>query len=177
MSAATHIRVSAGAAMMRSTGKTGLNPSYIGSLAETPVGPVSVIVQGGAITRLAWAVLDGPSDPLAQEAVVQLRAYFAGTRIVFDLPLAPEVSDFQRKFGAALCAIPYGEIRTYGDLARDLGVPAQAIGQACGANPIPIIIPCHRVLGATGLGGFSGAGGVEGKVQLLRLEGAASLLI
>lgn len=155
----------------------GLNPSYIGSLADTPVGPVSVIVQDGAITRLEWAVLHGPTDGTTQAAVAQLTEYFAGTREVFDLPLAPQVSDFQQKFGAALCAIPFGETRTYGDLARDLGVPAQAIGQACGANPIPIIIPCHRVLGATGLGGFSGAGGVEGKVQLLRHEGAASLLI
>ncbi len=155
----------------------GLNPSYVGSLADTTVGPVSVVVRGGAIIQLEWAVLDGPSDPTAQAAITQLTEYFAGTREVFDLPLVPHVSDFQRKFGAALCAIPFGQTRTYGDLARDLGVPAQAIGQACGANPIPIIIPCHRVLGATGLGGFSGAGGVEGKVQLLRHEGAASLLI
>ncbi len=121
--------------------------------------------------------MNGPSDPIAQAAVAQLSDYFAGAREIFDLPLAPEGSDFQRKFGAALCAIPFGDTRTYGDLARDLGVPAQAIGQACGANPIPIIIPCHRVLGATGLGGFSGAGGVECKVALLRHEGAASLLI
>ncbi|MFY9205650.1 MAG: MGMT family protein, partial [Yoonia sp.] len=71
----------------------------------------------------------------------------------------------------------FGETRTYGELAREMGVPAQAIGQACGANPIPIIIPCHRVLGAKTLGGFSGAGGVEGKVQLLRHESAAGLLI
>ena len=155
----------------------GLNPSYVASLADTPVGPVSVVVRGGAIVKLEWAVLDGPSDPVAQAAVAQLVAYFAGAREVFDLPLAPDVSEFQRRFDAVLCAIPFGEIRTYGDLARVLGVPAQAIGQACGANPIPIIIPCHRVLGATGLGGFSGAGGVEGKVALLRHEGAASLLI
>ena len=62
-------------------------------------------------------------------------------------------------------------------MARELGASAQAIGQACGANPIPVIIPCHRVLGADGLGGFSGAGGVEAKVTLLKHEGAASLLI
>ncbi len=103
--------------------------------------------------------------------------YFTGKRQVFDLPLVPQVSDFQRKFGAALCTIPFGETRSYSDLAKELSVPAQAIGQACGANPIAIIIPCHRVLGAANLGGFSGAGGVEGKVQLLRIEGAASLLI
>ncbi len=154
----------------------GLNPSYA-SLADTIVGPVSVVVEDGAVVRLEWSVFDGPSCPVADAAIAQLDAYFAGERQAFDLPLAPQVSDFQRKFGAALCAIPHGETRTYGDLSKQLGVPAQAIGQACGANPIPIIIPCHRVLGANGLGGFSGAGGVEGKVQLLRHEGAASLLI
>jgi len=136
-----------------------------------------VIVQDGAVVRLEWSVVDGVSDAVATEAISQLAQYFAGERQVFDLPLGPQVSDFQKEFGAALCAIPFGETRTYGELAREMGVPAQAIGQACGANPIPIIIPCHRVLGAKTLGGFSGAGGVEGKVQLLRHEGAAGLLI
>jgi methylated-DNA-[protein]-cysteine S-methyltransferase len=93
------------------------------------------------------------------------------------VPLAPEGSEFQLKFWRALCAIPFGETRTYSDLAADLGVPAQAIGQTCGSNPIPILIPCHRVLAANSLGGFSGAGGVEAKVALLKLEGAASFLI
>ena len=74
-------------------------------------------------------------------------------------------------------AIPHGETRTYGDLARALNAPAQAIGQACGANPIPILIPCHRILGAHSLGGFSAKGGVETKVWLLKHEGAASLLL
>lgn len=155
----------------------GQDPSYAASLPNSPLGPLSVVVQGGAVVRLEWSVVDGESDPVSTQAVAQLAQYFAGERQVFDLPLAPQVSDFQKKFGAALCAIPFGETRTYGDLAREMGVPAQAIGQACGGNPIPIIIPCHRVLGANGLGGFSGAGGVEGKVQLLRHEGAAGLLI
>ena len=109
--------------------------------------------------------------------MAQLAAYFDGGLQKFDLPLAPRGSAFQHAFYQALCAIPYGETRKYGDLARDLGVSAQAIGQACGANPIPILIPCHRVLAANGLGGFSGAGGIEAKVALLKLEGAASLLI
>ena len=155
----------------------GQDPSYVASLPTSPVGPLSVIVQDGAVVRLEWSVVDGVSDAVATEAISQLAQYFAGERQVFDLPLGPQVSDFQKKFGAALCAIPFGETRTYGELAREMGVPAQAIGQACGANPIPIIIPCHRVLGAKTLGGFSGAGGVEGKVQLLRHEGAAGLLI
>lgn len=171
------MRVFACAVTRRCLCKMGLNPSYFASLQVTPIGPMSVVVQDGAVVRLEWVVIDGPSDPVADAAVDQLAEYFAGKRQVFDLPLAPQVSDFQRKFGAALCAIPFGETRTYGDLAKDFGVPAQAIGQACGANPIAIIIPCHRVLGAANLGGFSGAGGIEGKVQLLRHEGAASLLI
>ena len=77
----------------------------------------------------------------------------------------------------AMTEIPYGETRTYGDLARALAAPAQAIGQACGANPIPILIPCHRILGAKTLGGFSAPGGVETKIALLKHEGAGSLLI
>lgn len=155
----------------------GQTPFYVSSLPNSPVGPLSVVVQDGAVVRLEWSVVGGESDPVSTEAVAQLTQYFAGERQVFDLPLSPRVSAFQVKFGTALCAIPFGETRTYGELARDMGVPAQAIGQACGANPIPIIIPCHRVLGANSLGGFSGAGGVEGKVLLLRHEGAASLLI
>ena len=74
-------------------------------------------------------------------------------------------------------AIPFGETVTYGDIARALGAPAQAVGQACGGNPIAIIIPCHRVLGSGGLGGFSGAGGVETKVALLRHEGGYPFLV
>ncbi len=76
-----------------------------------------------------------------------------------------------------MLAIPWSETREYGDIARALGVPAQAVGGACGGNSIPVIIPCHRVLGAAGLGGYSGAGGIETKVWLLRHEGAAGLLL
>ena len=177
MSEATATQVFAAAATRHCQRRMGLNPSYFAALPDTPIGPVSVVVRDGAVVKLDWAVCDGPSNPLAVQAVQQLSEYFAGTRQVFDLPLAPQGSAFQQKLCAALCAIPFGQTRTYGDLSKRLGVPAQAIGQACGANPIPIIIPCHRVLGTNGLGGFSGAGGVEGKVQLLRHEGAASLLI
>jgi len=144
---------------------------------DSPVGPRTVFVDDTGITRLDWGRARPDPSAVLDEAVRQLAAYFAGTRTVFDLPLAPRGSPFQQGFYAALCAIPYGQTREYGQLARDLGVSAQAIGQACGANPIPILIPCHRVLAATGLGGFSGAGGVEAKVALLKLEGAASLLL
>ena len=145
---------------------------------DTPLGAVWIEVQGGAVTALGWGdTSTQDEDPLIEAAFQQLTEYFDGTREDFDLPLAPEGSDLQRAVCVAMSAIPFGETRTYGDIAKDLGVPAQAIGQACGANPIPVIIPCHRVLGASGLGGFSARGGVETKVWLLKHEGAASLLI
>jgi methylated-DNA-[protein]-cysteine S-methyltransferase len=106
------------------------------------------------------------------EACRQLAAYFTHERESFDLPLDPGGSDFERGVWRAMLAIPYGHTRTYGDIAKELGGMPQPVGQACGANPIPIIIPCHRVVGADGLGGFSAAGGVETKVKLLRHEGA-----
>lgn len=145
---------------------------------DSPVGRLALTEADGAITALDWrSVQARPATALTQEAARQLAAYFEGELTGFTLPLAPRGSEFQQAFYRALRAIPYGETRTYGDLAAQLGVSAQAIGQACGANPIPILIPCHRVLAASGLGGFSGAGGVDTKVALLRLEGAASLLI
>ncbi len=145
---------------------------------SSPVGPLGADAADGAVTRLIWgqggSLIEGP---LYQQATEEMTAYFAGELAEFSTPLAPKGSAFQQSFYAALCAIPYGETRTYGELASDLGVSAQAIGQACGANPIPILIPCHRVLAADGLGGYSGVGGIEAKVALLRLEGAAGLLI
>tara|TARA_R100000322_G_scaffold75912_8_gene47584 strand:+ start:18745 stop:19200 length:456 start_codon:yes stop_codon:yes gene_type:complete len=145
---------------------------------ESPVGPLFISEEGGAITRVSWRG-DGAGEEteLLVEARRQLRAYFDGTRQDFDLPLSVSGSAFQRQVCDAMAAIPFGETRSYGDIAAELGVPAQAVGQACGGNPIPVIIPCHRVLGATNLGGFSGEGGVETKVALLRHEGAAGLLI
>lgn len=145
---------------------------------DSPVGPLSVVVENDAVVALDWVRPQrDDSHPVLDAALTQLAEYFTGSRQAFDLPLAPKVSDFQRRFGEALCAIPYGETRTFGDLARALDRPAQAIGQACGANPIAIIIPCHRVLAAGGLGGYSGAGGAETKVKLLQLEGAGGFLL
>jgi methylated-DNA-[protein]-cysteine S-methyltransferase len=144
---------------------------------DTPVGPLTLTEEAGTLTRLTWA--DGHTDdtPLLNEAARQIAAYFAGDLRKFDLPLTVHGSDLQRRVCAAMLKIPFGETRTYGDLAKSLDAPAQSIGQACGGNPIPVIIPCHRILGATSLGGFSGGGGVETKVALLRHEGAAGLLI
>ncbi|RKF16069.1 methylated-DNA--[protein]-cysteine S-methyltransferase [Roseovarius spongiae] len=144
----------------------------------SPVGRLTITARDGAITALDWGAADAEdSTPELDEARRQLTAYFDGALTEFDLPLRVEGSGFQRDVCAQIAAIPFGETRSYGDIARALGAPAQAVGAGCGGNPIPIMIPCHRVLGATGLGGFSGAGGVETKVWLLRHEGAAGLLI
>lgn len=144
---------------------------------ESPLGPLTLIADTVGISALEWR--DGRRDgtPVLTQAAAQLDAYFAGKLQDFTVPIRLTCSDFQRTVCASMSAIPFGETRTYGELAQQLGVPAQAIGQACGGNPIPILIPCHRVLGANGLGGYSGDGGVETKVWLLRHERAAGLLI
>jgi methylated-DNA-[protein]-cysteine S-methyltransferase len=143
---------------------------------STPFGPVSLRVAGGRIVALSWKEDPSEASPLQTEGLRQVAEYFAGTRQVFDLPL-DWGSGLHAKVRHAMAAIPFGETRTYGQIAKAVGAPAQAVGQACGANPIPILIPCHRILSATGLGGFSAPGGVETKVALLRHEGAAGLLI
>jgi len=144
----------------------------------SPIGPLAVVSDGTAITALRWAAEeDGIQTPVLSEALSQLAAYFDGRLTRFDLPLDVVGSEFQRRVCDAMCEIPFGETVTYGVLATRLSTPAQAIGTACGGNPIPVIIPCHRILGASGLGGYSGEGGVETKVWLLRHEGAAGLLI
>jgi methylated-DNA-[protein]-cysteine S-methyltransferase len=144
---------------------------------DGPFGPLTLTQEAGEITRLRWGGAEhGAPTRLLAEAALQLSEYFASCRTVFDLPLRLG-SGFQARFLKALIEIPFGETRSYGDLAHALGVSPQAIGQACGANPIPILVPCHRVLGADGLGGYSAPGGIETKVALLRHEGAASLLL
>jgi len=143
----------------------------------TPLGRLTLVAGGDSLVALRWGGQGDDRTPLLQRAADQVTAYFAGGLQGFDLPLTLDVGVLQSQVQRAMLDIPYGETRTYGDIARALGAPAQAIGQACGANRLPILIPCHRVLGANGLGGYSGQGGVEAKVALLRLEGAASLLI
>ena len=144
---------------------------------SSPFGALTITEDAGNITKLSWSTGGTDTNPLLEESKSQLDAYFAGTLTTFTLPLKVQGSDLQRRTCAAMQSIPFGETRTYGDLAKDLGASAQAIGQACGGNPIPIIIPCHRILGASNLGGFSGGTGIETKVALLKHEGAASLLI
>lgn len=145
---------------------------------QTQFGVLAVTEEAGAITRLSWgAVPDQHRSDLLDAATRQLASFDTGALTEFALPLRVGGSDFLRAVCAAISAIPFGETRTYGDIAKDLNAPAQTVGQACGQNPIPIIIPCHRVMGAKGLTGYSGAGGIETKIALLRHEGAAGLLI
>lgn len=145
---------------------------------ETQFGTLVLREEAGAIVGLGWGRADCEGNSsLLDEAVAQLHAYDAGEREDFNLPLRVEGSAFQQAVCREMSAIPFGETVTYGDIGRKLDAMPQAVGQACGANPIPIIIPCHRVMGAKGLTGFSGAGGVETKVALLRHEKAGGFLI
>jgi methylated-DNA-[protein]-cysteine S-methyltransferase len=141
---------------------------------HTPVGDVTLSEDDGAIVSIDWGwAKDNRPTPLLRKAKDQLDRYFDGTLRSFDLPLAPPGSAFQKKVWRAMAAIPYGRTKTYGELAKTVASAARAVGGACGANPIPIVIPCHRVLAASGkLGGYSGDGGVDTKTALLKLEGA-----
>lgn len=146
-------------------------------LYDSPIGKVGIAEKDGAITNVFFGQTVTPGEcsleetPLLQEAAQQLNEYLAGTRIVFELPLQPEGTPFQRRCWDVLLTIPYGQTRTYGEQATQIGNPkaSRAVGRANGLNPIAIFIPCHRVIGANGsLTGF--AGGIEIKKQLLMLE-------
>lgn len=143
----------------------------------TPLGPVTVFEEDGAIVVVEFGRAPGGEEtPLLSHARAQLDAYFDGQFRRFSLPLRPKGSEFHQRAWGALCAIPYGETRTYGDIARMIGSTARAVGGACAANPIPIFIPCHRVIGTGGrMTGYSGGEGIETKLALLRLEGASML--
>ncbi len=143
---------------------------------HTPLGDLTLSEEDGAIVALDWGRgRDQDSTPLLLRARDQLQDYFDGTRTRFDLPLSPHGTAFQRKVWDALCAIPAGQTRSYLDIARNVGCRApRAVGQANGANPIPILIPCHRVVAADGsLGGYSGGEGAATKRYLLDLERTA----
>ncbi|HMA14814.1 MAG: methylated-DNA--[protein]-cysteine S-methyltransferase [Bacteroidota bacterium] len=143
---------------------------------DTPTGPVTITEEADAIVGVTWGKAAAPGEEagsLLEEAAGQLRDYFDGERRTFQLPLQPRGTEFHRAVWREMLAIPYGATRSYGDLAKATGAVARAVGTACGANPIPIFIPCHRVLAADRqLGGFSGGRGAETKAFLLTLEGA-----
>lgn len=139
----------------------------------SPVGTLTLTEEDGAIVSISWGgEAGGNGSPLLAEAARQLDAYFAGDLAEFDLPLRPAGSAFEQRVWAAMRRIPYGKTQCYGELAASVGSAARAVGGACGKNPIPIVIPCHRVLAKAGLGGYSGRGGPATKQTLLSLEGA-----
>ncbi|WP_286929681.1 MULTISPECIES: methylated-DNA--[protein]-cysteine S-methyltransferase [Aeromicrobium] len=142
---------------------------------DTPIGGLRLHVDAGLLTAIdfgAEARGERVEDPLLDEVERQLGEYFAGERHEFDLPVAADGTEFQKKVWAYLRTIPYGETVTYGQIATDLGYElgiSRAVGAANGANPIPIVVPCHRVIGSNGkLTGY--AGGLERKTTLLELE-------
>lgn len=150
---------------------------------ESPVGPLLLAVAGDALHAVEFSASKHPvkrtadwregDHPLLNHARRQLDEYFAGERRVFDLPLAPQGTDFQRAVWHALATIPYGETASYAQMAARVGKPraVRAVGAANGRNPLPIVLPCHRVIGADGsLTGFGG--GLPVKRFLLELEGA-----
>ena len=140
-----------------------------------PFGPVALVERDGVLVGLEWRLPEvSGQTALLEEGLAQLSAYFAGRLKRFDLPMdwGSGLSEAVRR---AMAEIPHGETRTYGQIAKRVGAAPQAVGQACGANPLPILIPCHRVTGTDWFGGFSAPGGVETKAALLRHEGALLL--
>lgn len=179
---------------LASSPSPGRNPESVTYTAtvDSPVGPLVILVDGhGALLRIDFTHLHPPGEILAaleeegwrpeespeHTAAVcqQLAEYFSGARQGFDLPLAPEGTEFQRRVWEELSRIPFGETRNYGEIAQAIGNPkaSRAVGAANGRNPIPIVVPCHRVIGADGsLTGFGG--GLETKQRLLALEGVTA---
>jgi methylated-DNA-[protein]-cysteine S-methyltransferase len=142
---------------------------------ETPIGPLLLSAEDGRLSGVAFAASseECSTEPLLLEAEAQLHAYFTGELERFELPLAPRGTAFQVSVWQALLEIPYGSTTTYSELAAALGRPSacRAVGAANGRNPLAVIVPCHRVIGASGaLTGYGG--GLERKRRLLALEAA-----
>jgi len=146
---------------------------------NTPIGPLKLVAEDDALVHIGFCDGTLQADDQAagsgvlREAQRQLQEYFAGTRQVFDLPLKPAGTPFQREVWNVLASIPWGTTRSYGEVARAIGRPraVRAVGAANGANPLPLLLPCHRVIGSGGtLTGY--AGGLDRKRRLLALEGS-----
>jgi methylated-DNA-[protein]-cysteine S-methyltransferase len=156
------------------TEKTGAEKAktYTASV-QTPVGPLTVVERDNAIVSVNWGKAKREDEtPLLAAAKAQLDGYFFCGLRKFELPLKPEGTEFDKQVWQAMLDIPYGRTRTYGEVASEIGGTARDVGAACGHNPIPIFIPCHRIVGADGaMVGYSGGAGVESKVALLALEG------
>lgn len=138
-----------------------LRLSQFQAILATPLGPLGVRVVDQGVTEIRFLPEDtplrDPEVPLAEVVARQLAAYFGDPKQPFDLPLASRGTPFQERVWRALEAIPPGQTRTYGELARQLGTGPRAVGGACRANPCPILVPCHRVVAARGAGGYAGA--------------------
>ena len=140
---------------------------------KSPFGPLTLFAEANRIVALEFGSTpeDKPS-PILKEAISQLAAYFQGSLKYFNLPLKASGTNFQKSVWSHLVKIPYGSTRSYGEISRDLESAPRAVGGACRQNPIPIIVPCHRVLAANSrVGGFSVGRGTYTKVSLLRIEG------
>jgi methylated-DNA-[protein]-cysteine S-methyltransferase len=158
-------------------------PTHVRKYMDSPVGRLTLVATDDAVAAILWEnetpdrvrlniVSEDDNHPVLLEAERQLHEYFAGKRTRFDLKLDFAGTDFQKKVWHALLTIPFGETRSYAQIATQIGSPkaVRAVGAANGKNPISIVAPCHRVIGSSGeLTGF--AGGLEAKAHLLRLEG------
>lgn len=149
----------------------------------TPVGTLTLSSNGRAITRVTWFragddVGNADSDPILEAAKAEIDQYFSGRLTEFQTPVHLEGSPLQLSVWQAMSTIPFGQFLTYGDVAKAVGSEPQAVGTACGQNPIPVIVPCHRIVGAGGkLTGFSGGNGIETKAYLLDLESGQGRLL
>lgn len=149
----------------------------------TPVGVLALWSNGEAIIKVSWqendtdAIIDDP-DPVCREAAREIAAYFDGSLRKFSVATSFQGSSLQTGVWNAMTKIPFGSVLTYGDVARIVGSEPQAVGTACGQNPIPVIVPCHRIVGAAGkLVGFSGGKGIETKAYLLDHESGQGRLL
>ncbi len=171
------------------------DPVYYRSLQDTPLGDLFVAVGDRGLVAVDFGIPESrfidhltrktgtapvQSQDETAEAALQIQDYLAGGRDGFDLPVDLDaLTDFQREVLDATARIPRGQVTTYGEIARRIGRPraARAVGQALGRNPVPIVIPCHRVIAGDGtLGGYSGGGGLQSKTHLLQLEGAQLMI-
>ncbi|MEO8076537.1 MAG: methylated-DNA--[protein]-cysteine S-methyltransferase [Acidobacteriota bacterium] len=164
--------------------RTATEKRYVHKIVDSPVGRLTLVASGDGLAAILWEndrpervpLLIGTEDshhPVLVAAEGQLEEYFAGRRTTFTVKLDVSGTEFQRRVWSALLTIPFGETRSYGQIARQIGSPdaVRAVGAANGRNPVSIIAPCHRVIGSTGkLTGF--AGGLDAKARLLALEGA-----
>jgi methylated-DNA-[protein]-cysteine S-methyltransferase len=142
---------------------------------DSPVGPLLLVEDDGRLAEIRFAdgdETDRDDTPLLKRAQQQLDEFFAGSRRKFDLPLVPAKTAYQQRVREAMISIPWAQTLSYGEIAHIAGGAPRAVGQACGANMLPLVVPCHRVLAANGIGGYSGAKGLDTKRFLLALEKA-----